>query len=282
RRVLGTPVVSLLQPFDLRQSSAMRRKHLVWWLALPIVCIVVASWSFSLALRGGWLRRSISARLAATFGRPVEVAHFGFTILGGPKFEADSVTVAEDARLGQEYFLRADRLTASLRWAALLHGRMEFDRLSLSRPSLNLVRSSDGKWNVETWLPPANTQTSLQFYRSVVEVPAHVSRIDIQGGRINFKRGTEKLPFALIEVAGSLNLQSAGRWSLDLEAHPMRAAVVLQRPGTLRLRGTIGGTSARLQPADLRLSWEGASLADAARLARGTDYGLRGLLDAHF
>src|SRR2546427_10291779 len=70
--------------------------------------------------------------------------------------------------------------------------------------------------------------------------------------------------------------------SLDLQAHPMRAAVVLQRSGTLRVRGTIGGTSARLRPADLRLSWEGASLADAARLARGTDYGVRGFLDADF
>jgi hypothetical protein len=260
----------------------MVHKRLVWWSALPIICIIVASWSFSLALQGGWLRRSLSARLAATFGRPVEVAHFGFSIFGGPKFEADSVTVGEDARFGQEYFLRADRLTASLRWAALLHGRLELDRLSLSRPSLNLVRSADGKWNVETWLPPANTQTSLQLYRPPADIPAHASRIDIEAGRINFKRGTEKLPFALVDVSGSLNLQSAGRWSLDLQAHPMRAAVVLQRSGTLRLRGTVGGTSARLQPADLRLSWEGASLADAARLTRGTDYGLRGLLDADF
>lgn len=260
----------------------MLRKRLAWFFALSIVCIVVASWSFSLALQGGWLRRSLSARLSATFGRPVEVAHFGFTILGGPKFEAESITVGEDTRFGQEYFLRADRLTASLRWAALFHGRMEFDRLSLSRPSLNLVRSADGRWNVETWLPPANASTSLSPYRPPADAPAHASLIDIDAGRINFKKGTEKLPFALVDVSGSLNLQSAGRWSLDLQAHPMRAAVVLQRSGTLRLRGTIGGTSARLQPADLRLSWEGASLADAARLARGTDFGLRGLLDADF
>jgi hypothetical protein len=259
----------------------MLGKRLVWWSVLPILCLIVASWSFSLALQGGWLRRSLSARLAATFGRPVEVGHFGFTLLGGPKFEADSVTVGEDARFGQEYFLRADRLTASLRWAALLHGRMEFARLSLSHPSLNLVRA-DGQWNVETWLPPANAQTSLQLYRPPVDLPARASRIDIEAGRINFKKGTEKLPFALIDVSGSLNLQSAGRWSLDLQAHPMRAAVVLQRSGTLRVRGTIGGTSARLRPADLRLSWEGASLADAARLARGTDYGVRGFLDADF
>ncbi len=260
----------------------MRGERLLGWLAIPIVCILVASWSFSLALQGGWLRRSLSARLAASFGRPVEVAHFGFSILGGPKFGADSVTIGEDPRFGQEYFLRADRLTASLRWAALLRGRMEFDRLSLSHPSLNLVRSAGGQWNAETWLPPANVPTSGSFYRPKVEVPAQASRIDIESGRINFKKGTEKLPFALVDVAGSLNRLSAGRWFLDLQAHPMRAAVVLQRSGALRLRGTIGGTSARLQPADLRLRWEGASLADAARLARGTDYGLRGLLDADF
>ena len=260
----------------------MPRKRLLWWLIGPFVCVALASWSFSLALQGGWLRRSLSARLAATFGRPVEVAHFGFTIVGGPEFEADSVTVGEDARFGQEYFLRADRLSARLRWAALLHGRMEFDRLSLSHPSLNLVRSADGTWNIETWLPAPNNQTSVQLPRSPAEIPARASRIDIAAGRINFKKGVEKLPFAFVDVNGTVNLQAAGRWSLDLQARPSRAAVILQKSGMLRLRGTIGGTSARLQPAVLRLSWVGASLADAARLARGTDYGLRGVLDADF
>src|SRR5690242_8015927 len=201
-------------------------KRILWWLAFPVIFILLASWSFSLALGGGWLSRSLSSRLAASFGRPVEVAHFGFTLVGGPQFEADSVTVAEDPRFGQEYFLRAERLAARLRWRALLHGRMEFDRLSLTRPSLNLVRSADGQWNVETWLPPANAQTSLQHYRFPAEAPAHASRIDIQAGRINFKKGAEKLPFALVDVSGSLDLLSTGRWSLDLQAHPMRAAVL--------------------------------------------------------
>jgi AsmA-like C-terminal region/AsmA family len=260
----------------------MPRQRLLWWLIGPVICVALASWSFSLALQGGWLRRSLSARLAATFGRPVEVAHFGFTILGGPEFEADSVTVGEDARFGQEYFLRADRLNARLRWGALLQGRMEFDRLSLSHPSLNLVRSADGTWNIEAWLPAPSTQASVQLPRSPAEIPAHASRIDISGGRINFKKGIEKLPFAFVDVNGTVNLHAAGRWSLDLQARPARAAVILQKSGTLRLRGTIGGTSTRLQPADLSLSWTDASVADAARLARGTDYGLRGLLDADF
>ena len=253
--------------------------RLVRWVAVAVFCVIAASWCISLALEGGWLRRSLETRLAAAFGRPVEVGRFKFAIWGGPQLEADSVTVGEDPHFGQEYFLRAEQLTASMRWAALLRGRLEFNRLFLSGPSLNLVRSADGTWNYETWLPPSIKQDLPPSPRSS-GAQERVSQIEIGGGRINFKRGADKLPFALVDVTGYLNLQSYGRWALDLEAHPMRAAVVLQRSGTLRLRGTVGGASARLQPASLNLSWDSASLADAARLARGTDYGLRGLLDA--
>src|SRR5260370_3970683 len=155
----------------------MLRKRRVLWLLAPSLPMVVARWSFSLALEGGWLRRSLSARLAATFGRPVEVAHFGFSIWGGPVFEADSVTVGEDPRFGQEYFLRADRLSARFRWSGLLHARMAVDRRSLSHPSLNLVRSSGGTWNITTWLPAASSQAPPQLYPSTATVPAHASPI---------------------------------------------------------------------------------------------------------
>src|SRR6202030_4386286 len=89
--------ISLFQSVDLRQSLSMHRNRLLWCSALPILLIAVASWSFSFALQAGWLRRSLSARLTATFGRPVEVAHLAFTILGGPPLDADSATVRGEA-----------------------------------------------------------------------------------------------------------------------------------------------------------------------------------------
>ena len=48
------------------------------------------------------------------------------------------------------------------------------------------------------------------------------------------------------------------------------------------VRGDVAGTSARLQPAEIRVHWDRASLADLLRLFRGRDYGVRGLfaLDA--
>ena len=265
----------------------MRRR----WLRLVLLLLaglLAASFGLSLALRDGWARRSLLTRLAAGFGRPVEVGRLGFSLLSGLRLEAQSVTVADDPRFGQEYFLRAERLTASVRWSALIHGRFEFDTVSLTRPSLNLVRLADGQWNIESWLPPlppAEPAARAAAAASGVPPPttaltSRLSRIEVDAGRINFKRDSRKLPLALVAVKGRFDQDGAGHWNIDLQADPMRAPAALQQAGTLRVRGVVGGISARLRPAALSLTWENASLADLSRLLRGRDYGFRGTLDA--
>jgi hypothetical protein len=247
------------------------------------VALLVASFVFSRALRAGGSRRYLIAHLAASFGRPVEVSWFDFSLLDGARIEAHFVSVSDDPHFGNEYFLRADTLTAGLRWTALLTGRFEFGSVSLLRPSLNLARDADGHWNIERWLPPAS-QTAARPGFVGPQPPAREVRatrpyqIDVDGGRINFKQGDNKSPFALDGVSGRLEQNGEGRWQLDLEARPMRAGVELQDIGTLRLRGSIAGTTARLQPAELNLTWRAASLADALRLVRQNDYGMRGQL----
>jgi AsmA-like C-terminal region len=252
----------------------MRRRR---WLRLALAVMafmLAASAGLSRALEDGWARHSLLERLSASFGRPVEVGHFGFSLLGGPRLEADSVTVAENPAFGQEYFLRAEQLAVSLRWSALLHGRLEFGTVSFARPTLNLVRIPDGRWNIASWLPPPGPVGVRH------RAAPRFTHIEIEEGRINFKRANEKLPFALVDVTGRLDQDSSGRWRIDLRADPMRAPVILQDIGTLRLRGVVSGTSARLRPASLTLSWQDASLADVLRLAHGSDSGFRGTLSA--
>jgi len=242
-----------------------------------LLVLLAASFAFSRLLRTARMHRYLSTRLEAAFGRPVEVGRFGFSLLNGLRLEADSVTVAEDPRFGDEHFLRAERMTARLRWRSLASGRFEFGTLSFTRPSLNLVRAADGHWNVESWLPPPAPALPVP---SAKNVAARLYRIEVDTGRINFKRGVDKVAFALADVKGHLEQESAGRWRMDLEARPMRANIAVQEAGKLRLRGRIAGTSARLQPAELALTWEDVSLADALRLARGQDFGVRGRLAA--
>jgi hypothetical protein len=211
----------------------------------------------------------------------VEVRHFNVLLLPSPALDAELVSIAEDPAFGNEYFLRAERLTARLRWRSLLRGRFEFGTLSLTRPSLVLVRNDQGEWNLERWLPPAKSVLGAgsRFYGPRLrQTPSNrLQKIDVDDGRINFKIGDEKLPFAFLGVSGRVEQVSSGRWRLQLETQPWRSGVTLQSTGTLMVRGDVAGTSARLQPADIEVHWGKVSLADLLRLFRGYDYGVRGV-----
>jgi hypothetical protein len=254
-----------------------------WWkLALAIVALLIAAQAgVSLLVRTRRMQAYLTAHLERAFGRPVEVGRFTVVLLPAPRLDAEQVTVGEDPAFGNEYFLRADSLSAGLRWTGLLRGHFEFGTLSLSRPSLILVRNSQGRWNLEQWLPPAKTPANAAHVYGPPSPARPVNRllrIEFDEGRVNFKDIDEKLPFAFLGVSGSVNQVAAGRWQLRLEAQPWRSGVLLQSAGTVYVQGDVAGTSARLQPAELTVHWENVSLADFFRLLHGQDYGLRGVL----
>ena len=267
-----------------RERPARRRSRR---LLKIILAFLAALWildaGISLLIQHTRLQRRLTSHLEAAFGRPVQVRRYEFSLWTGPALEAEYVRVAEDPRFGYEYFLRAESLTVRLHWLSLFRGHIELGTLSLSHPSLNLVRNPDGDWNLYEWLPkPAGAPATspggtIGPVRSNVFV-LHFRKIEIDGGRINFKAGPEKLPFAFVNVNGAFETDSPGRWRIDLEATPMRAATVVQQPGTLHLTGHVGGTSSRLRPASLALEWRDASLTDVLRLARSYDYGVHGTL----
>jgi uncharacterized protein involved in outer membrane biogenesis len=258
-----------------------------WWkpgLAL-LVLVVVLQASVSLLVRTRRIHSYLVQHLERSFGRPVDVGSFNVLLLPSPQLDAARVTIAEDPAFGAEYFLRAESLTARLRLRGLLRGHFEFGTLHLTRPSLILVRNSEGRWNLEGWLPPAKSGAWQTSTRPPPPNPTPANRlqaIDIDDGRINFKILDEKLAFAFIAVSGSIEQVSSGRWQLQLQAQPWRSGAALQSSGTVVVSGDVAGTSLRLQPAEIRVHWGQGSLADLLRLIRGHDYGVRGVfaLDA--
>ena len=253
------------------------------WLKLGLlaaVALLVAQVGVGVLSRTQIGRRYLLARLERAFGRPVEVRYFDAQVFPSLRLDASGISVAEDPAFGNEYFLRAEKLTAGLRWLGLLRGHFEFGTLSLSRPSLILVRSAQGRWNLEDWLPSAkidDAASSRIYGPPPPPTAAHrLQKIEFDDGRLNFKEVQEKQPFAFIHVSGTVEQIAAGRWQLQLQAQPWRSGVALQSAGTLRVQGDIAGTSARLQPASVTIHWTQASLADLLRLLRGQDYGVRG------
>jgi uncharacterized protein involved in outer membrane biogenesis len=258
-------------------SRRRSRKFLTVLLALALFSVALAV-MLSRVVASQSARRYMTARLEQAFGRPVEVSNFSIRWIPTPGIVAERVTISDDPRFGHEYFLRTDSIIANPRWRSLFLARLELGTLELSHPSLNLVRNDDGRWNVESWLPPPANLRSAQSIsgQKSLRATARLSRIEIDSGRINFSRGADRRPFALEGLSGSIEQESTGRWRIALAAHPSRATVHLQQSGTLSVAGIIAGTSARLRPADLTLSWSDASLADALRLALGNDPGIRG------
>lgn len=252
---------------------------------IAILALVALVWAgdaaISLLVQHSRFRAQLTTRLEAAFGRPVEVGSYGFSIWHGPVLEADSVRIGEDPRFGNEYFMRADSISVGLHWFSLLRGHVSMGTLWLNHPSLNLVRDASGEWNVEEWLPRPETGGASNATAANVAanaLPLRFRRIEISDGRIDFKRGYEKLPFAFVDVNGAVETDSPGRWYVELTASPWRAAVLTQQPGVITVSGHIGGTSSRLRPAALELSWTDASISDFFRLVRGDDYGVRGHL----
>ncbi|MGA3301005.1 MAG: AsmA family protein, partial [Candidatus Acidiferrales bacterium] len=262
--------------------AAPPRRSWTWipkLVALLLVLFWLANIGISLLITHTRLQHRITGRLQAVFGRPVEVGRYDFSLWGGPTLEAQPVTFAEDPRFGHEYFLRAESVTVRLRWQSLLRGHMELGTVSLTKPSLNLVRNSVGEWNLAEWLPRPSVAapSSVSPNPNSSRLPGvRFTRLEVDSGRINFKRGDEKIPFAFVTVNGYVEPDGPGRWRVNLQATPTRAALVLQTPGTIYLSGSLGGTSSRLRPAVLDLAWGEASVSDVLRLFRGYDFGVRG------
>lgn len=258
--------------------SQLRKYGGIALLVMALLIGVQAGVSF--LVRTHRIRAYLIARLESAFGRPVQVGRFSVQILPMPELDVDAVTIGEDPAFGHEYFLRAEHMAARFRWMGLLRGHFEFGTMALTRPSLILVRNAGGRWNLEDWLPPARAVaggvTPASRPQPPTESTHHLQKIDFDEGRINFKIGNEKRPFAFTNVSGSVEQVSPGRWQLRLQAEPWRSGVALQSTGTLQVVGDVAGTSSRLQPAEIHVHWGKVSLADLFRLITGNDSGVRG------
>ncbi len=274
-----------LYPFpheSAKLPSEMNKLQKWWKPALAIVALVIVLQAgVSLLARTHRVHAYLVEHLEKAFGRPMGVGSLDVRILPRPRLEAEGVTVGEDPAFGHEYFLRAEHLSVGLRWLGVLRGRFEFGTMSLNKPSLILVRNSEGRWNLEKWLPPArvNPAQKASVYGPLPPAASvnRLERIEFEAGRGNFKTGDDKQPFAFTNVSGSVEQVSPGYWQLQLAAQPWRSGVSLQSAGTIRVLGDLAGTSARLQPAEITLHWSEASLTDVFRLFRGQDYGVRGI-----
>src|SRR5262249_44318560 len=153
---------------------------------------------------------------------------------------------------------------------SLLRGRLDIARLELTEPSLNLVRREDGRWNLEALLERSARTPLAPTSKSKSEPRPGFPYIEVSSGRINFKSGQEKKPYALTNADFSLWQASEDTWGVRLRAEPLRTDVGLSDTGVLRMNGRWQRAgSLRETPLQFRLEWERAQLGQLTKLVSG-------------
>jgi hypothetical protein len=223
------------------------------------------------------LRTRIANSVSLALGRPVDIAAVKLRLLPQPGFDLENFVIHDDPAFSAEPMLRAQQVTASLRVISLLRGRLEIARLNLTEPSLNLVRNASGHWNLETLVERAAKIPVAPTSKAKTERRPGFPYIEAARGRINFKFGPEKKPYALTEADFALWQDSENAWGMRLKAQPVRTDFNLTDTGTVTVSGSWQrAATLRETPVLFSLQWDRAQLGQVTKLTYGNDKGWRG------
>ena len=223
------------------------------------------------------LKSRITKAISRAVARPSDIGSVHLRFLPRPGFDLDNLVIYEDPAFGAEPMLRAPEVTAVVRLTSLLRGRLDISRLELTEPSLNLVRREDGRWNWESLLEHTAKTPLAPTAKSKTESRLGFPYIEASSGRINFKAGAEKKPYALQSADFALWQESENAWGVRLEAQPLRTDTNLSDTGEIRISGTWQRAgSLRETPLQFSVEWQRAQLGQLSKLASGSDQGWRG------
>lgn len=258
----------------------MRRRtsrRLMWAVMLAIVLALLLPPFVNVNRYRGRVAGAISRAL----GRDVTVSNLEFKLLPRPGVVLHNFVAAEDPAYGAEPMLRADTVTAYLRLTSLWRGRLEIGTLDLDNASLNLVRRSDGHWNIEELVERASQVSPAPTGKIRPEARPRFPYVEASTGRINFKLGEVKKAFAFTDADFALWLESENQWGIRVEARPVRTDVNISDTGTLTLDGRFQRASnVRDTPLYLKLNYADGPLGQLTKLIYGRDRGWRGTVRA--
>jgi len=252
-------------------------KHLLSKRVIAAFCLLLLL-LFLLRPGAGWMKARVTSSISQAVGRSVEIGAVRLRFLPRPGFEIDDLLVRDGSGFGAEPLVRARDVMAAVSLGALLRGRIQIARLSLSEPSLNLTRNQDGQWNLKD-LIDRTSHSSLAPTGSARQKSKGPSfpYIEATDARINLKLGTEKTHFALTNAEFALWQESADTWGARLQARPIRTDANLTDTGIVNVTA-LWRRSAKVDetPIEVAFQWKQAQIGQVSKLVYGTEKDWRG------
>ena len=258
-----------------------RRWPAAAWLGLAALAAILAVAIVPPLVSVSRYKSQITQLISASLGRPVYLSSVEVRLLPRPGFVLTDLTVEEDPAYGVEPILHANSVVASIRLLSLWRGRLVIGRISVDEASLNLVRTPEGQWNLDSLFSTAAAQAQPAAGGTGMNRAAPLPYMEATNSRINIKNGAEKLPFSLINADLSFWQEEPGDWRVRLRGQPARTDLSLDMAdtGVVRLEARARrAQDLRQMPMHIDLEWREAQLGQLTRLVIGSDPGWRGNL----
>jgi hypothetical protein len=221
-------------------------------------------------------RERIRAALESALHRKVEMGSVHFNLFSGPGFSAEDVLIADDAGAGIEPFAHVDSIKARIRFTSLFSGPLVFSKLKLVDPSVNLVKTDAGPWNIQSFF-----QRAASTGKGQSGPLAAVPDIEIGNGRINFKFGMVKSVFYISNADVSIYPKSQDDVVVDFSGEPARTDTGAQGFGRFSARGLLHRVDNAPDQLTMALHLERSALSELVRLFSGRDLGVRGYVSSN-
>ncbi|HZS55490.1 MAG TPA: AsmA family protein [Bryobacteraceae bacterium] len=254
------------------RTSRVRR---VWAAGLALAAAIVVLGLIAPLIDATGFSGPIQRAVEDALGRKIQFSKVHLTLFSGPGFSLEDVSIAEDPRYGLEPFAWVPTLHARLRIDKLLRGEFRLSSLRLEDPSLNLVKRSDGTWNVVELVQrlSAPRRMPLNLF------PA----FEVADGRIDFKFGTRKSTFYVLEADLSIYPERSGKLYLQFSGSPARTDRAGNGFG--HLRGTanwyLKPPSAQANRLESDITLDPSNLSELTTLFEGEDIGVHGSISGN-
>lgn len=234
---------------------------------LALILVVLVAGAIAPRLSADRLRPRIQAALEAALNRPVEIGAVHLNLFRGPGFTVERVVIADDPSAGIEPFAYVESMRARVRLTSLIAGKLAFSSLYLDTPSVNLVRTTSGAWNVQALLDrPSVAQP----------VARTIPDIQISAGRLNFKFGDTKSVFHIRDADLEMFPNERGELVIRFIGVPARTDRGNQTFGEVSARGLLRPSGQGPDQLTMGLHLERTAISEIVRLFGRQDLGLHG------
>jgi AsmA protein len=224
-------------------------------------------------LNANRFRPRIQAALEAALNRPVHLGAVHLNVFTGPGFTVDDVEIDDDPAAGIEPFAHVESMQARIRWTSLFAGNLAFSSLRLDTPSVNVVRTPSGPWNIQPLLDHRPQSSAPRRYS--------IPDIQIRGGRIDFKFGDTKSVFYISGANVDVYANENGDVVIRFSGAPARTDQALPSFGELTARGLLQSGANGEDQLSMGVHLDRTAISEITRLFHGSDIGVHGFVLAN-